>query len=470
MVISLLPLVSSSLALWCCWKLCEFAANLVGSTFGSVVKPPVKEIFRYVLSQLTALKRTRWPEESVLREKEVVVSRHDQRVIEQLNESERERVEWRQSVETEQRRMKKQLLDCAEQLVFVKKENLDFSRKLEILKHQVDLKSVLEKPVDIVVSGRTGPGSAENQGAATTRCSPSKPNASSPLDPILPVQLSPFEEELKSSTENSVVRGSEHQDQEMLLTSGAGINELVSNLPPEYPSGVVAEIAKDLLEDLKEQPSIVTLKELPVLSFEEICDVVPSAIHSKILSKNFKERLSGFSELNVWFRDRQDAVNLGFRYIMSLGFKETNVTVCSYRWSFLANVVARSSVFSSDLVHFIFPFASNQIGDAKIESSICACWFEISACVGADKLSRAVFKSISDVKSPKSISKIYLFLTRLVKDFGLQAFDVLHVIDESKKCISSANAKVREAAMQLLVEISRQSGTSFHVRMLELVS
>jgi hypothetical protein len=222
----------------------------------------------------------------------------------------------------------------------------------------------------------------------------------------------------------------------------------------------------------KEKPNHpVTLRNDPLVSYEETLQLIPDSTRALIISSNFKERVEGFALLKTSVEKDELSASVVFSLLASGCLKQSNSLVLCKIYEALSSACICARAFSSTCLDLVFPQCLVHLADSKAQPAIHAFLLEMAECIGPDALQVLVLKNLANIKSPKSIQFALKFLEDLLKQFGAKEFAGRGLISESidsvKKFLGASQAFVRQAAMDFFAELSLQTRNKFEARILD---
>jgi hypothetical protein len=240
-----------------------------------------------------------------------------------------------------------------------------------------------------------------------------------------------------------------------------------SNAPSEFPE---VEVAKPILVQKEKPYHPVVLKTEEHMPYEDSLKILPGLMTSKILSKNFRERVEGFTLLKESIESAESSeisASAVFIFLSKGGFKDSNAMATSKMYETLSSACAWTKTFSVSLAELVFPQCLISLADSKALPPINNFLLELAECIGADNVQALILKHLENIKSPKSIQFALCFLTELLKQFGAKEFGLVPIIDSIKKFLNFAQGTVRQAATDFFAELSLQTGRKYEERLLD---
>jgi hypothetical protein len=248
-----------------------------------------------------------------------------------------------------------------------------------------------------------------------------------------------------------------------------------SNPPFEFPEADDGRSyceAKQILAEKEKPKYAILLNSEEPLPYENAVKMLPDSTTAKLLSKNFRERMDGFSMMKESVESGEISAWVVFSFLSKSGFKDSNVQVLCKMYATLSSACAWAKTFSLSIAELAFPQCLISLAESKATAFVQGFLLEMAECIGADALQALILKHLESLKNPKAIQLSLSFLAELLKQFGASAFaDLVPVIDHMKRYLaSSPQAPVRQSAMEFFAQVSSQTGNKYSKRVLDGLS
>ncbi|CAF1062139.1 unnamed protein product [Didymodactylos carnosus] len=199
-------------------------------------------------------------------------------------------------------------------------------------------------------------------------------------------------------------------------------------------------------------------QELPVEEAEiKALDYVSEDTLQGLTDSDWKTRLASVEKLfdkikTLSDQDVERECQLFLRLITKTpGLKDIHFQVLKARFDIIIHLATKSNKFSQQSLKLCLQDVLNKVSDAKNSQTAkltltCLC----EACSFQYVLS-LILPQINDIKNPKTIEQILLWISQTIKEFSLvNGLDVKLLVQICKQQMQNSNASVRQSAMILI--------------------
>lgn len=244
----------------------------------------------------------------------------------------------------------------------------------------------------------------------------------------------------------------------------------VFDSPPEFSDS--ADISGPLVpESFEDDGPAVDDTEIQIVNHERAESIlieefqVSATELSKLKEKNFKSKKDALVYLTKLVLDGDLDPSKTIMLLFSLlrkypSWKESNSLVCVQMFDLLRLLVHRSSKCSENLISLLFPSILSKGGDIKAFKAISNLLHTAEASITPDVVLKLWLPLLEKEKNPKAITAFLCHARDTLHLFGIKQLDWLGVAKEAKSLLSNTNKKIKDACIDILLEIYQQGGQS----------
>ncbi|KAG2440105.1 hypothetical protein HXX76_004219 [Chlamydomonas incerta] len=187
-----------------------------------------------------------------------------------------------------------------------------------------------------------------------------------------------------------------------------------------------------------------------------LTDMFGEALVTALQDEQWKTRLDAMETVAARSADPAVAAASGsmlvqaMSHVPSTGWGEKNFQVMAKQFEVLRNITAGNPAFSKRDAFTCINGLIDKVGDLKLKQPSFETLTSLAEAVGPQFVMAQLHKKAASHKNPKVQSEAINWIARAIAEFGLAGCDVRALLDWAKEDLGSANAGVRNAAIQML--------------------
>eukprot|EP00198_Chlamydomonas_reinhardtii_P006227 XP_001695563.1 microtubule associated protein [Chlamydomonas reinhardtii] len=187
-----------------------------------------------------------------------------------------------------------------------------------------------------------------------------------------------------------------------------------------------------------------------------LTDMFGEALVKALQDDQWKTRLDAMETVAGRSADPSVAASSGsmlvqaMSHVPSAGWGEKNFQVMAKQFEILRNIAAGNPAFSKRDAFTCLGGLIDKVGDLKLKQPSFETLTCLAEAVGPQFVMAQLHKKAASHKNPKVQSEAINWIARAITEFGLAGCDVRALLDWAKEDLGSANAGVRNAAIQML--------------------